>query len=73
MTADLSADSLPPVEALDVLIARHGRLRVVMALSVAALKRRGERVVFVHYLSPHLQRDMGIEAGFGQRPTYVLR
>jgi hypothetical protein len=72
MTADLSAETLPPVEALDVLIARHGTLRVAMAMSVAAFKRRRARVVFAHSLSPHLLRDMGIEAGFGQGRTHRL-
>ena len=73
MTADLSAETMRPVDALDVLIARHGRLRIVMAVSVAALKLRRERVGFAHSLSPHLQRDMGIETGFGQSTTRVLR
>lgn len=60
MTSDLIAEPLRPVEALDALIARHGPLRVILALPAALLMRRRERLILGHELSPHLQRDIGI-------------
>ena len=60
MTAQVIAETLRPVDALAALIARHGVMRVLLAMPVAALKRRRTRVVRNHELSPHLLRDMGL-------------
>jgi hypothetical protein len=60
MTAQMIAETLRPVEALDALMARHGVMRVLLAMPVAALKRRRNRVVLSHELSPHLLRDVGL-------------
>ena len=71
MTSDLIADPLRPVEALKALIARHGLLRVILALPAALWMRRRERLIHSHELSPHLQRDIGIppdrSGGWGMR------
>jgi hypothetical protein len=71
MTSDLIAEPLRPVEALNALIARHGPLRVILALPAALLLRRRERPAMWHDLSPHLQRDIGIPpdrtGGWGMR------
>ena len=71
MTSDLIAEPLRPVEALDALIARHGLLRVILALPAALLLRRRERLILGHELSPHLQSDIGIPpdrtGGWGMR------
>ena len=60
MTAHLSAETLRPVEAIDALIARHGMMRILLALPLAMLKRRRERVMLTQDLSPHLRRDIGL-------------
>ena len=60
MTAQLIAETLRPVEALDALIARHGMLRILLAFPMAALRRRRERLPAAYDLSPHLMRDIGL-------------
>ena len=71
MTSDLIAEPLRPAEALNALIARHGSLRVILALPVALLMRRRDRLILGHELSPHLQRDVGLppdrSGGWGMR------
>ena len=60
MTAHLFAETLRPVEAIDALIARQGVMRILLALPLAMLKRRRDRAVLTHHLSPHLRRDIGL-------------
>ncbi len=60
MTTQIVTDALRPVEAMAALIARHGLVRVLVALAVAALQRRaGARTTW--HLSAHLMRDIGLE------------
>lgn len=66
MTAQVFAESLRPTEALDALVARHGFWRVILSLPAVALKRRRDRVTLRHELSPHLLRDIGLDAGRGK-------
>lgn len=60
MTAHRFAETLRPVEAIDAPIARHGVMRILLALPLAVLKQRRERAVLTHHLSPHLRRDIGL-------------
>ena len=64
MTAHPTAETLrpfdTPVDALDALIARHGPLRIILALPAALLMRRRERLIPGYALSAHLQRDIGL-------------
>ncbi len=60
MTTNLIAENLRPVEALSVLIARHGLVRIVLAIPAALLKRHNERPLAVHDLSAYLQKDIGL-------------
>ena len=60
MTAHLIAETLRPVEAIDALIARHGVMRILLALPLAMLRRRRAPMMLTHHLSPHLRRDIGL-------------
>ena len=62
MNAQVFAETLRPVEALDALMARHGVVRVLLALTVAAWKRRAVREIRPGELSAHLRRDIGLDA-----------
>ena len=68
MTALIPADPLRPVDALHALIARHGLLRIILALPSALIRQRRTRPVLGHTLSPHLQRDIGMAADRSRYP-----
>ena len=72
MTAQMFAEPLRPVDALDALIARHGVMRVLLAMPVAALKRRRNLPVLTHDLSPHLMRDIGLKTDAGRSKSWEL-
>lgn len=60
MNAHPPAESLRPVDTLTALIAHHGVIPILLALTAAVLNRRPEGAVPFGALSPHLQRDIGI-------------
>jgi len=60
MTTHTTAEPLRPVDALTVLIADHGLIRILLALPGALLQRRRERLTLNHGLSSHLMRDIGL-------------
>lgn len=66
MNAPLFAESLRPLDAMEALVARHGFWKLLVALPVAALRLRRDRVTRAHDLSPHLMRDIGLGADRGK-------
>ena len=56
MSAEILSENLRPVEVLDVLIARHGLLRVLLAL----LKPRPRPMRLRPPIPDHLARDIGL-------------
>lgn len=61
MTSHLITETLRPVETLDALIARHGSVRVILAMLSALTKRKARKSNGFH-LSDHLRRDIGLHA-----------
>lgn len=72
MTAQALAENLRPAEVLDALIARHGVLRVVLALPTALLKGRGTTRL-AQPISPHLARDIGLSHGSLPKTAWEYR
>ena len=60
MTAHVFSENLEPVEALDALIARHGVVRVMLALPRALIQRRRTAILLVRPVSYHIARDIGL-------------
>ena len=60
MKDQVFAETLRPVDVLVALMARHGVVRVMLALPFAAWKRRGVRPVSLYTMSDHLRRDIGL-------------
>ena len=60
MTAQVFAETLRPVEAMDALVARHGLMRVLIAVPVVLMKRRRAQVVVPGGMSSHMMRDIGL-------------
>jgi hypothetical protein len=59
MTAQVFATEQRPAEALEALVARHGVLRVILAIP-AVLVGWGRVTRLGHEISPHLARDIGL-------------
>jgi hypothetical protein len=67
MNAVMNEDHLSVSVAMERLIARHGVMQVLKALSVRLI-RRGDRIpVFAPPLSNHLRRDIGLDPLPGDR------
>lgn len=60
MSAEVYSENPGPVEVLDLLIARHGLFRVIMALPAVLLKRRNGTIWLVPPIPEHLARDIGL-------------
>jgi hypothetical protein len=60
MTAHGFADQLAPVQALEDLMARHGVLRVLMALPRALVQQRRATLLLERPVSYHIARDIGL-------------
>jgi hypothetical protein len=72
MTAQPFTENLAPVEAMSALMARHGVLRVLIALPVAVLTRRRKDLLLPQDLSPHLMRDIGMGPGARSGKSWEL-
>ncbi|MBC7737305.1 MAG: DUF1127 domain-containing protein [Candidatus Saccharibacteria bacterium] len=59
MTVQIFAENLRPAEALESLMARHGVMRVLVAVP-AVLWRRRRATRLSQPISPHLARDIGL-------------
>lgn len=60
MTTDLFLQTSAPVAALDVLIARHGLVRVLLALPAAWVRQRRDVLLLQRPVSYHIARDIGL-------------
>lgn len=67
MTVQILNESMRPNEVMAALLARHGAVRVVLAMLVALVRRPGA-VATAQGLSDHLLRDIGLleRRGAGQ-------
>lgn len=66
------AENLRPVDVLDALMARHGVVRVMLALPFAAWRWRAKRPVNLHALSGHLRRDIGLDSDVPRAKSWEL-
>ena len=74
MNALLNSDEMTPGLAVQGLVARHGVMKVAMALlAVMASKRRKVVRLDVGELSPHMLRDLGLQPPPEVRQYWELR
>ena len=73
MTAQIFADDLAPVEALDALISRHGILRVLLALPRVLMHRKRTAMLLTGPVTYHIARDIGLSYDPPRRDAWEYR